>query len=317
MKHRILLDTDMGTDVDDAMCLALALASPEIDIAAVVAVSGDTHRRAEVSKRLLEMAGRGDIPVYAGERDPLTEGASFAVTGKEGDGILEPGDAPQVETESGADAIRRYLQDEDGLELVAVGPMTNLAVTIGADAELADRVERLTIMGGHVRDISYGGFSFPFGIDYNLCSDREATVRALRADTPTRLVTGDVTLQAWLREADLVRLEESTHPLVQAVTRAIRVWTPIQNQIFGGLGADMSGDNVAFLHDPLALACVHDESFCTFESLWIEPAIEEGTFRSFERPAGSPGAREMRVATAVDADRFREHFVERLLHLDH
>ena len=317
MKHRILLDTDMGTDVDDAMCLALALASPEIDIAAVVAVSGDTQRRAEVSKRLLEMAGRGDIPVYAGERDPLTKGASFAVTGKEGDGILEPGDTPHVEAESGANAIRRYLRDEEGLELVAVGPMTNLAVTIGADPELADRVERLTIMGGHVRDISYGGFSFPFGIDYNLCSDREATVRALRADAPTRLVTGDVTLQVWLREADLVRLEESRHPLVQAVTRAIRVWTPIQNQIFGGLGADMSGDNVAFLHDPLALACVHDESFCTFESLWIEPAIQEGTFRSFERPVGSPGAREMRVATAVDADRFREHFVERLLQLDH
>lgn len=316
MKHAIVLDTDMGTDVDDAMCLALALASPEIELAAVVTVSGDTRRRAEVSKRLLEMAGRSDVPVFAGRGAPQTAGATFAVTGREGDGILEPDDHPSIEDESGTDAIARLLRARDDLELVAVGPMTNLAATIGAEPSVASRVRQLTIMGGHVRGIEYGGFSFPFGIDYNLCSDREASVQALHAAVPTRLVTGDVTLQTWLREEDLARLETSAHPLVGAITRAIRVWTPLQNEIFGGLGADMSGDNVAFLHDPLALACVHDESFCTFETLWIEPVVQEGTFRSLERPTGSHGAREMRVATAVDAERFRHHFVERLLGLE-
>ena len=77
----------------------------------------------------------------------------------------------------------------------------------------------------------------------------------------------------------------------------------------------MEADNLAFLHDPLALACAYDESFCTFEQLAIEPTTQDDVFRSIERPPGAPGTREMRVATAVDADRFRAHFVDRLLRL--
>ncbi len=315
MKHRIILDTDMGTDVDDAMCLTLALASPEIELVAVTTVSGNTDRRARISKRILELAGRDEVPVYAGRGEPVTAGSVFASTGKEGDGILAADETPSFEDEAGTDAIARLLRQHDDLEIVAVGPMTNLAVTIGADPDMASRVKMLTVMGGHIRRIEYGGFSFPFGIDYNLCSDRDASVHALRADVPTRLVTGDVTLQTWLREEDLVALEASRHPLLSALTRAIRVWAPIQNQIFGSIGANMDGDNVAFLHDPLALGCVYDESFCTFESLAIEPTIQDGVFRSLEQPAPTRNTREMRVATTVAADRFREHFVRRLLHL--
>lgn len=315
MKHRILLDTDMGTDVDDAMCLALALASPEIELVAVTTVSGDARHRAGISKRLLALAGRDDVPVYAGRGEAVTTGSGFTSTGHEGEGILGEGDSPHFEAEPGTDAIARLLREHDDLELVAVGPMTNLAVTLGADPNLASRVKQLTIMGGHIRGIEYGGFSFPFGIDYNLCSDREASVQTLRADVPTRLVTGDVTLQTWLREEDLARLERSDAPLLQALTRAIRVWSPLQNEIFSGFGANMEADNVAFLHDPLALACAYDESFCTFEPLAIEPTIENDVFRSIERPRETAGTRVMRVATAVDADRFRAHFVERLLRL--
>jgi inosine-uridine nucleoside N-ribohydrolase len=71
-------------------------------------------------------------------------------------------------------------------------------------------------------------------------------------------------------------------------------------------------DNVAFLHDPLALACVYDESFCRFEDVEVEPAIENGVFRTIERCGASPATRPMRCAVRVDAARFREHFVERL-----
>ena len=66
MVRRIVLDTDMGSDVDDALCLALALASPEIEIVAVTNVTRDTTLRARISRRLLDLAGRPDVPVYAG-----------------------------------------------------------------------------------------------------------------------------------------------------------------------------------------------------------------------------------------------------------
>jgi inosine-uridine nucleoside N-ribohydrolase len=129
------------------------------------------------------------------------------------------------------------------------------------------------------------------------------------------LVTADVTLQVWMTERDLHSLEGTGHPLHAAIGRAIRHWTPIMNSIFGNLGADMDGDNVAFLHDPLALACAYDESFCTFEDLHIEPTRVDGVFRTLEHKNKSRGAHPMRCAVKVDAPRFQTDFMTRLLAL--
>lgn len=310
MRHAVALDTDIGTDVDDALCLALAMASPEVELVAVTTVSGDTELRGRIARRLLELGGRADVPVYAGERAPLGPGGFFR-HGGEGTGILEPGRAPELETEPAPAALARLLRARDDLEIVAVGPLTNLAVLLRDEPGLARRIRRLTVMGGHLREIRYGEAVLPFGVDYNLCSDATASEVVLAAGVPTRLVTGDVTLRTWLRPSDLERIEAAGTPLHGALSRAVRHWSPIQRQIFSGLGARIGEENVAFLHDPLALACVHDESFCGFEDLSIAVGPRDGVFRTVEAP-DDPGARPMRCATAVDAERFRRHFVERV-----
>jgi len=312
VRHRIVLDTDMGSDVDDALCLALALASPQIELLAITHVSRDTRLRARISKRLLELAGRPDVPVHAGREAPLSGGDTFVWFGHEGDGILEPGAAPEIEAEDGVEALCRLLHSHDGLEVVAVGPLTNVAAALEEDPGLAQRIARLTVMGGHIRRAAHGGCEFPPGVDYNLCSDPEASVRVLRAGIPTRLVPVDVTLQVWLRQRDLQRIEAAGGPFRSALARAVRSWTPMMHGIYSGAGASMDTENAAFLHDPLALACVYDESFCTFEDLAIEPAIEDGVFRTLERAHPGAGAFSMRCATAVDAERFRAHFVDRV-----
>jgi purine nucleosidase len=105
MARRIVLDTDMGSDVDDALCLALALASPEIELVAVTHVAGDTRLRARISRRLLDLAGRDEVPVFAGRRLPLAGGADrFVWFGNEGLGILDAADAGRVEDEDAVDA---------------------------------------------------------------------------------------------------------------------------------------------------------------------------------------------------------------------
>ncbi|MFQ5664859.1 MAG: nucleoside hydrolase [Candidatus Binatia bacterium] len=317
MTHRIVLDTDMGSDVDDALCLALAVGSPEIELVAVTHVSGDTRLRARISKCLLELAGQPDIPVYAGRERPLAGTGQFVWFGHEGAGILEPGVLAEIEPEDGVAALVRLFREHDGLELVAVGPLTNVAAALEKDPELALRIAQLTVMGGHLRRVVYGGQVFPWGVDYNLCSDPVASLRVLRAGIPTRLVTADVTLQVWLREQDLRQIEAAHSSLHQALARAVRIWTPTMNQVFGGMGASVKTDNVCFLHDPLALACTYDESFCTFENLAIEPAVPEGIFRTFERSGVGDGIFRMRCAVAVDARRFRSHFVERIKRLAH
>ena len=321
MVRRIVLDTDMGTDVDDALCLALALAAPEIELVAVTHVSRDTRLRARISKKLLRLAGRGDVPVHAGCETPRSGGNEFAWFGHEGEGILAAGEDLDIAPEPAAEALLQLFRSASDLELVAIGPLTNVAAALDADPDLARRIARLTVMGGHIRRVAYGGCDFPHGVDYNLCSDPAASVRVLSAGIPTRLVTADVTLQVWIGEGDLGAIESLGSPLQCALGRAVRCWTPIMNRIFTGLGARMDADNVAFLHDPLALACAYDESFCTFEDLTVEPLIRDGVFRTVERSskseAKSAAARDadfprLRCATAVDAARFRAHFLERL-----
>ena len=128
--------------------------------------------------------------------------------------------------------------------------MTNLAHALALDPELPKKVKRLTIMGGHIREVKIGSFVCSPGIDYNLCSDPEATVMVLGAGFHIRLVTADVTLQTWMREKDLARLAERTNPVPRVLVDQIRRWTPFQRQIFTGLGGDVAADNAAYLHDP-------------------------------------------------------------------
>lgn len=310
--HRIVLDTDLGTDVDDALCLALALASPEIELVAVTTVAGNTRLRAQIARRLLDLAGHPEVPVFAGEERPHTAGGAFFWHGGEGHGILAPGDAPRIEDEPADRAIPRLLREDPERELVAVGPLSNLARVLDQDPALAEQIKCLTIMGGHLRTLSYGGHTFAPGVDYNLCSDPEASLRVLRAPVRTRLVTGDVTLRTWITPEDLAQISAAGTPFHRALERAVRHWTPIQQRIFGALGARIGDDNVAFLHDPLALACVYDESFCEFADLAVEATVRDGVFRTLEAPAAAPG-RILRCALEVDAERFRRHFVERLI----
>jgi purine nucleosidase len=311
----IILDTDMGSDVDDALCLALALASPELEIVAITCVGRDSRLRARVAKKLCELAGRPELAVYAGCRVPVLAGPGMNGFGHEGDGILEPGEEPAIEPEHAVHAIGRLLRERDGLELVAVGPLTNIAVALMLEPDLVGRVARLSVMGGHIRHVEYGGHVFAPGVDYNLCSDPHASALVLSAGLPTRLVTADVTLRTWIREQDLERIEKSPHPLHVALARAIRSWAPVQKRLFGSAGCDTSADNVAFLHDPLTLACVYDESFCRFEKLEIETAIVDGTLRTLERTSASEVTLPTDCALDVDAERFRSHFVERVLEL--
>jgi purine nucleosidase len=218
-----------------------------------------------------------------------------------------------VEEEHAVDAILRLAREHPGLEVVAIGPMTNLAVALMKDPDLASCIGRLTIMGGHLRKVEYGGCVFPFGIDYNLCSDPHASFRLLRSGISTRLVTADVTLRVWLREQDVRRIEQVGTRFHDALARAIRIWAPVMNQLFGAVGARMEEDNLAFLHDPLTVAAAHDESFCAFEDIEVEPAIETGDlFRTVERAAPTEVSFPMRCATDVEASRFRDYFLERV-----
>lgn len=310
-KRTVLLDTDIGSDVDDVLALGLILASQdELSLAAVTTVCGDTVLRARIACGLLAQAGRSEVDVCAGARSPLLRDVGrFAWYGHEERCIVEGG-AP-VSDEPAAERIVRASKETADLDIVAIGPLTNIAHAIALDPELPRRVRGLTIMGGHIRKVMIGTLECPHGIDYNMCSDPEATVAVLGAGFDTTLVTADVTLEAWMNTADVEALERGGG-LAKSLAEQVRIWSPVQRALFTGIGGTLAADNEAFLHDPLTVQALIDPSALQFESLHIIPTIEAGVLRTLEAPAGSGLGIPMQVATSVDARKAARQISSRL-----
>jgi len=298
----ILFDTDIGSDVDDALALGLILSVPdELSLVAVTTVAGDTALRARIAASLLGLAGRTDVEVCAGETRPLLRSAKrFALGGHESDCIAKCSEIAQLSDEPAPERIVRAARETEGLEIVLVGPMTNLARALALDPKLPTRVAGITIMGGHIRQVRVGDFVCAPGIDHNLCTDPEATVAVLGAGFRTTLVTADVTLETWLTKSNLEALRRAG-PVARELARQVDIWEPIQRKLFTELGGQVDPDNVAYLHDPLTVLALFDDSTLRFEALQIVTTVEDGVLRTLEvDPSLSIGA-SMRVATAVDA----------------
>jgi purine nucleosidase len=292
------------------------LAAPEaLELVAVTTVARDTRLRARIAARLLGLAGRSELEVCAGERAPLLRPeTSFGWWGHE-ERCLAEGPEARLSGAPAAERIVRAAREVAGLELVALGPLTNLARALALDPGLPRRVGGLTVMGGHLRRVAIGERVCAPGIDYNLCSDPEASMAVLGAGFRTRLVTADVTLQVWMREADLEKLESGGR-LARALAAQVRLWTPVQRDIFvARLGGTLAPDNVAFLHDPLTVLALFDASALRFEDLHVLPTVADGVLRTLEVDGKLGLGVPMRAATEVDAPRARDQVMERLLRL--
>ena len=299
----VLLDTDVGTDVDDALAMALLLASPELDLRAVTTVSGDARLRARIAKKLLTLAGRSDVPVAAGVPVPVSEQRSFLWLGHEGQGIVAA-DEPLKLLEAHAvdvliDTVRR-----ERPHVIAIGPLSNLAAAIMKVPEIVAAIPHLTVMGGTI------GCAATLPVEYNLGSDPKAAQLVLGAGIPTTLVPLDVTAQVALTSAELSVLRAAPSRLARLLAAAIEIWAPLQRLFLDALpGANH--DAVALLHDPLTVAVLIDRSLVTTQRLRLRPAIVDGMF-SLLAESDAP---EFDVVVAVDAPRFVEFLMKRILEL--
>lgn len=299
MPTPLILDTDIGTDVDDALALAFALKHPEIDLLAITTVADDTHQRANIATKLLRVAGREDVEVAPGVgwSDPPAGRRSWF--GHEGDGLIDKADRfPSYER----DAVSLLLDEtkRGDVEIATVGMQSNIARALDRDPDFAWRVPRLHVMGGVFAPIRVAGVERPPSADHNLMVDPEASVQALNAGMPTRYTPLNVTVRAPLLRSHLEVLRTGDE-LCRTLAGLVDIWADITKQ---------PGDVVALLHDPLTVACVVDRRYVTIVDGLVSVVIHDGVVRTF---IDNVDGRRAEVVTSVDGPGFADFWLETVM----
>ena len=289
-----VVDTDPG--VDDALALLFGFRIPGMVIAALTTVAGNVEVPIATAnaRRIVEVGVPSPRPVIArGAGTPLGRPLRTATEyhGEDGLGeafaaVSDPGDGPEG-PQLLVDLARRHGPD---LTIVALGPLTNVALALERDARALERVGRVVVMGGAV-DVP--GNVTP-DAEFNIHVDPEAARRVFEAGLALELVPLDVTRQVVLTRE---RLDAA---LATAPTAVATFVTAVTRRVF-------RSDRGMSLHDPLAVGVAADVAVVGMEGVRIGIGPDGET----RRVTGAPNCR---VALRVDADRFLDAFLERLCH---
>jgi purine nucleosidase len=312
MRQKIIIDTDPGQD--DAVAILLALASPEeLELLAVVAVAGNVPlgRTSLNARKILELAGRSDIPVYAGSPGPLrgklvTAEHVHGPTGLDGPSFPEP--VIPLQEQHGVDYLIEALRElaPKSVTLCMLGPLTNLAAALARAPEIADRVQRIVLMGGAYFEV---GNVSP-AAEFNIFVDPEAADAVLRSGIPVFMLPLDVTHKALVTAARLDRIRALGNKAGIAIADMVSFSQNFDRKKYGWEGAP--------LHDPNVIAYL------------LQPDLYRGRLINVSVETASPLTRGMTVADwwqitdrprnatflkDVDADGFFELLISRLKRL--
>jgi inosine-uridine nucleoside N-ribohydrolase len=315
----VLIDSDpgmgtLGCDPEDSLAITMALASPELTVRAITCVQGNVPVRHSYANaaHLLKLLDRTEILLAAGHERPLLGSRR----GKQLRWLAERGAAQRVLPEAvrpypgshAVELILRTARDSDGLTIIAIGPLTNLAAALLADPDLANQLERVVVMGG--------AFTVPGNVtpmaEFNLFMDPEAAQIVLESGVRPIFVGLDVCHQTHFTGRQ-VGATTFRSELGMFVRRTCAAWLPSSNT---------PDDQGPYLYDTLAVAGALRPELLTLEPalVEIETASETSAGSSVAWLPGRPSAwsRPDRrdnalVATAVDVDTFETLFNERVL----
>lgn len=283
--QKIIIDTDIGDDIDDAFAVALALHCPELQILGITTTFRDTEARAKLLDRFLGELGREDIPVAAGvptpygkpmSQQPYAEGGHFAKISHRNavDFILEQ--------------IRRYPNE---ITLIAIGPLMNVGALMDKDPEAFHQLKRVVMMGGSI-ERGYGdlGYSPPHGPDaeWNIVNDIPSAKKLFLSGVPLFVMPLDST-QLQLDEVKRAFLFRQGTPTTDALTLLYHQW----------------GGQTPTLFDPMTIAYMVDPKFCPAEPLHIR--VDDKGFTRTE-----PGAPNAQVCLRSDPEAFFRFYLQRV-----
>jgi inosine-uridine nucleoside N-ribohydrolase len=288
MSVKVLLDTDIGSDIDDAVCLAYLLSNPECELLGITTVSGEAVARASMASAMCKAAGK-NIPIYPGREEPLLCAQR------------QP-DAPQASALSrwphetdfpkgqAVEFLRQTIRANPGeVVLLAIGPMTNVAALFAADPEIPSLLKSLVLMCG----VFTNRLAKVGPLEWNALLDPTATAIVYRASPEIHRSIGlDVTCQVTMKAAE-VRERFRKDPLLNLVLDFAEVW--------------FKRTELLTFHDPLAAVCIFDEKVCGFEHGQVEVELDSKRLAGMTHwKADASGKHE--VALTVEAQRFFEHY---------
>jgi purine nucleosidase len=320
---RIILDTDVGTDVDDALAIAFALAAPDLEVVGITTVHADAPLRARIAQRLLQLAGRPEIPVIAGASLPLAPALPSrfhwppVLWGHEGEGLLTPEERLlTADLALPADDAARFIIERAGstpgeIGVIAIGPLTNLARALRLEPRLAGWIGDLTIMGGMVDPTRV---PWPPVLETNLNADPAAAEAVFASGIPITLVGFEVTTQVFLTADQRAQMSTWQHPLSDALVDQMERMR-VRFRDFSrehDLPTDIFQEGQTYMHDPLAVYCATRWRHVSLRRTHVALEVHDRVLRTIQYADRTPN---LRVCVAVDAPAFVRHWLRRIRRL--
>jgi purine nucleosidase len=280
--RKVLLDTDIGSDIDDAVALAYLLCQPRCKLLGITTVTGNAQGRAQLAAALCRAAGV-EVPIYAGIESPLVMESMQAEAPQT---QRLKGTQPQFASGQAIDFLRETIRAHpQQITLLAVGPLTNIATLFARDPEIPGLLAELVIMGG-----KYSDYPTPWGpTEWNIIVDPHAAKQVFSAPVPRIRALGlDITWQVSMSPDEVARYFKRD-PLLELVLDWSSVW--------------FAERELLHFHDPLAAALLFNPQLCDFVAgdisidLRSEPTPGVTSFVTNATSATE-------VASAVNADAF-------------
>ena len=290
--YNVLIDTDIGDDIDDALALALALQSPEIELRAITTVFGDTLRCAQLASHLLRVYGRNDISVAVGRQEPLQPRhrpsgvPQAAILNKNEEYVLSDCFGPEL-------IVQTALSHPGQLTLLCLGPLTNVALALSIEPRLFMAIRSIVLMGGS------SGTPLP---EWNVRSDARAAQIVLAAGVPVTMLGMNITMRCQLRKQDIEALRNTHSPQTDLLSQLLAIWQRHRPRWHGKL---------PYLHDPLTVAALCSPHLFRFEEMTVR-VLTHGPFQGFMVPRVMDGPL-VRAAVDVRVEEAREWVMKRIL----
>jgi inosine-uridine nucleoside N-ribohydrolase len=282
-KIPVILDTDIGTDIDDAFALALIIDSPEFELLGVTTVSGDTAARARIAAKMLWEAGGKwrQVPVVAGVPGPKQD-INQAPWANDFVG-------PQILKESAVDFLRGKFHRYPGqITLIAIGELTNVAALLKADPLVGKQIKRIALMGGSIaRGYEPGS---PPDAEWNIKSNPTAAQVVFSSGIPIMMAPLDVTAMLKLDAAARSRVFNQDTPVTNSLAALYHLWNRETPTLF----------------DPMAVALVLDPTLCQTKDLAIE--VDDKGFTRVDDGNGVNAT----VGLSTNPEKFFEFYLSRV-----